>query len=349
MVEVRYIPTRWRELADTVAELAAPGKGIVALDESNATCTKRFEAVGAESTPETRRQYRCLLLGAPGIAEHISGAILYDETLRQADDQGTPLPEMMSRAGIVPGIKVDTGAKPLAGAPGEQVTEGLDGLRERLQEYRELGARFAKWRAVIRIGEGMPSRQCLNANTHALARYSALCQEAGLVPIVEPEVLLEGDHDLDRCEQATEEVLRALFQQLWEQNVLLEGAILKSSMVVPGKDSGQQVAPETVADRTVVTLLRSVPAALGAVVFLSGGQSERQATMHLDAMNRRWGNRAPWRLTFSYARALQQPALEIWRGDAARTAEAQQAFAERARLNGLASEGCYDPAMDDAA
>ena len=349
MADQRYIPEFWRELADTVQALSAPGRGIVALDESNATCTKRFEAVGAESTPETRRQYRCLLLGTPGIGEHISGAILYDETLRQADDEGTPLPRMMAAAGVVPGIKVDTGAKALAGAPGEQVTEGLDGLRERLQEYRQLGARFAKWRAVIRIGEGLPSRACVNANAHALARYSALCQEAGLVPIVEPEVLLDGDHDLERCEQVTEEVLRTVFQQLCEQNVLLEGTILKSSMVVPGKASGQQVPAETVADRTVVTLLRSVPAALGAVVFLSGGQSERQATMHLDAMNRRWAERVPWRLTFSYARALQQPALEIWRGDPARSAEAQQAFARRARLNGLASEGCYDPAMDDAA
>lgn len=349
MANASYIPDSWRQLADTVRELSAPGKGIVALDESNATCTRRFEAVGASSTPETRRQYRCLLLGAPGIAEHISGAILYDETLRQADDQGTPLPQMMVRAGMVPGIKVDTGAKALAGAPGEQVTEGLDGLRERLGEYRELGARFAKWRAVIRIGEGMPSRQCITANAHALARYSALCQEAGLVPIVEPEVLLEGDHDLDRCEQVTGEVLRAVFQQLWEQNVLLEGTILKSSMVVPGTASGQQVPPETVADRTVATLLRSVPAALGAVVFLSGGQTEREATVHLDAMNRRWGQRVPWRLTFSYARALQQPALEIWRGDSARTGEAQAAFAHRARLNGLASQGRYDPALDDAA
>lgn len=346
MANERYIPEFWRELVETVRELSAPGKGIVALDESNATCTRRFEAVGAESTPETRRQYRSLLLGAPGVAEHISGAILYDETLRQADDQGTPLPEMMSRAAMVPGIKVDTGAKPLAGAPGEQVTEGLDGLRERLQDYRGLGARFAKWRAVIRIGAGMPSRQGVNANAHALARYSALCQEAGLVPVVEPEVLLEGDHDLERCEQVTEEVLRTVFQQLWEHNVLLEGTILKSSMVLPGKAAAAQADTDTVADRTVVTLLRSVPAALGAVVFLSGGQSERQATAHLDAMNRRWSSRVPWRLTFSYARALQQPALEIWRGDPARAGEAQAAFAHRARLNGLASQGRYDPALE---
>ena len=337
------------ELKGTARAMVAPGKGLLAADESNRTASKRLEAVGIESSEETRRQYRQLLFTAPEIEEAISGVILYDETIRQADDEGRPFPELLKDRGILPGIKVDTGAKPLAGSPEEKVTEGLDGLRERITEYYDMGARFAKWRAVITVGPGIPTRQCLEANAHALARYAALCQEGGLVPIVEPEVLINGDHDIDTCEAVTEENLRQVFAELYRHHVMLEGTILKSSMVISGLDAPARAGVEEVAERTVATLKRAVPAALGGVVFLSGGQGNVEATQHLDAMNKKFKDQVPWRLTFSYARALQGPALEAWGADRSRIEEAARAFAFRARLNGLASEAQYSGDMEQEA
>lgn len=336
-------------LVKTVQALVAPGKGIVALDESNPTCTKRLEAVSALSNPETRRQYREMLLTAPGAKDYISGAILFDETIRQSSSDGVPFPKALAAHGQVAGIKVDTGAKPLAGAPGEKVTEGLDGLRERLAEYHELGARFAKWRAVIAIGDGLPSRLCREANAHALARYAALCQEAGIVPVIEPEVLIDGDHDIEHCQAVTEENLLTVFRELYTYRVLPEATILKTSMVISGLRAPQRAGVQEVADRTVTTLTRCVPAALGGVVFLSGGQGSRESTEHLNAMNRRWGDRVPWPMTFSYARALQQPALEIWGGNPERVEAAQRAFAFRARMNGLAARGEYTESLESEA
>lgn len=338
-----------KALTETVQALMAPGKGILALDESNATCTARFEAVGVPSTPETRRQYRELLMTAPGAEHHISGAILYDETLRQATADRVPFPTLLQGRGQVPGIKVDSGAKELANAPGEKVTEGLDGLRERLAEYHALGARFAKWRAVIRIGAGLPSQLCCEANAHAVARYAALCQEAGIVPIIEPEVLIDGDHDIDRCETVTEHNLRIVFRELQVHRVLPEGAILKTSMVISGLRATRRAGVQEVAERTVTTLLRCVPGDLGGVVFLSGGQGNVESTRHLDAMQRLAVGRVPWPMTFSYARALQQPALAIWGADRRCVAEAQQAFAFRARMNALAARGEYREALETEA
>ena len=338
-----------KALTETVQALMARGKGILALDESNATCTARFEAAGVPSTPETRRQYRELLMTAPGAEDHISGVILYDETLRQATADGIPFPDRLAARGQVPGIKVDTGAKALANAPGEKVTEGLDGLRERLAEYHAMGARFAKWRAVIAIGDGLPSQLCGEANAHAMARYAALCQEAGIVPIVEPEVLIDGPHDIDRCTAVTEHNLRLVFRELQTHRVLLEGAILKTSMVISGLRAARRAGVREVAERTVATLLSSVPADLGGVVFLSGGQGNVESTQHLDAMQRVAVGRAPWPMTFSYARALQQPALEIWGADQQRVAEAQQAFAFRARMNALAARGEYRESLESEA
>ncbi len=332
------------EQLESIAQaMVAPGKGIIAIDESTGTIRKRFEAVGVDNTEENRRAYRELLLTAPGLSDHIAGAILYDETIRQSTRAGKPFTEVMRAAGILPGIKVDMGPQPLAGFPGEVVTEGLDGLRQRLADYTRLGARFAKWRAVIHIGEDTPSSTCIEANNHALARYAALCQEAGLVPIVEPEVLMDGDHDIEVCYEVTEAVLRSLFASLYEHNVMLEGAILKASMVVSGKDCAEQAGVEEVAESTVRCLKATVPALLPGIVFLSGGQSDEQATAHLNAMNQIGPH--PWPLSFSYGRAMQQAALQLWARDMrANWVEAQKTVAQRARENGMAALGQWRPA-----
>ena len=330
----------------TAQSMVADGKGLLAMDESTPTCNKRFEKEGIPQTEEARRSYRELILTTPGLGEFISGLILYDETIRQSKKDGTPFVKVIIDAGIIPGIKVDTGAKDLAGHPGEKITEGLDGLRGRLAEYAQMGARFAKWRAVITIAEGIPSRGCIEANAHTLARYAVLCQEAGLVPIVEPEVLMEGEHSLERCLEVTMEVLRTVFSQLIAQRVALEGMILKPNMVLPGKDCFRQDRVEEVADATVTCLLRTVPAAVPGIAFLSGGQPSELASARLNAMNLRFKTRMPWALTFSFARAIQQPALEIWKGQQANTAEAQQALYHRARCNRAARRGTYDAAME---
>jgi len=326
------------QLAETAQAMVAAGKGIIAIDESNATIKKRFDGVGIECSEENRRAYRELLLTTPGLNEHISGAILYDETLRQKTRDGVSFAEVMRRNGIIPGIKVDKGPQPLAGFPGEVVTEGLDGLRERLREYAQLGARFAKWRAVITIGEDMPSGTGIEANSHMLARYAALCQEAGIVPMVEPEVIMDGDHDIDMCCEVTEITLRSLFAALYDQNVMLEGTILKASMVVSGKDCPEQASVDEVAAMTVRCLKSTVPATLPGIVFLSGGQSDEDATAHLDAMNRLGPH--PWPLSFSYGRAMQTAALKHWSLDiVGNVAAAQQIVHARARDNGLAALG----------
>jgi fructose-bisphosphate aldolase class I len=333
------------DLVSVAQAMVAEGRGILAIDESTGTITKRLNSVNVDSSEENRRAYRDMLLTTSGLGDHISGAILYDETLRQASSEGVPFVKVMQDAGILPGIKVDTGAHPLAGHEGEKITEGLDGLRERLQEYHSLGARFAKWRAVITIAENTPTSSCVDANAHALARYAALCQEAGIVPIVEPEVLLEGNHSLDDCFEVTEATLRALFGQLYDQNVLLEGSILKASMVISGSEAGNRADVGEVAEATVQCLLNAVPAAVAGVVFLSGGQSDQEATRHLDAMNRL--GEFPWPLSFSYGRALQAPSLAIW-GDnpEANIAAAQNKLAHRARMNGLAAMGQYDVSLE---
>ena len=333
------------EFGLTAEALVAPGKGILAADESAPTIEKRFRALGIESTEKKRRVYRQMLFTTAGIEEFISGVILFDETVRQKADDGTAFPEALSRQGIIPGIKVDKGAKPLAGAPGEKVTEGLDGLRERLAEYKGLGARFAKWRAVITIGGGMPSAYCIDANAHALARYAALCQEAGLVPIVEPEVLMDGDHTIERCFDVTEVVLQSVFRALRDQRVTLEHLLLKPNMVLPGKGCPRQASVADVAEATVRCLLRAVPAAVPGVVFLSGGQAEEDATAHLNAMNTLTGPR-PWQLSFSYARALQGPAMKAWGGEARNIAAGQKAFYHRARCNGAARYARYTPELE---
>jgi fructose-bisphosphate aldolase class I len=326
------------ELESTAQAMVAPGKGIIAIDESTATIKKRFDSVNVPNTEENRRAYREMLLTAPRLGEHISGAILYDETLRQSTKAGVPFTKIMMDAGILPGIKVDLGAKPLAGFPGELVTEGLDGLRERLAEYAKLGAKFAKWRAVITIGEDTPSGTCIEANSHALARYAALCQEAGIVPMVEPEVLMDGDHDLDVCYEVTEATLRSLFGALYEQNVMLEGTILKASMVVSGKDCEDQAEADEVAEATIRCLKAAVPASLPGIVFLSGGQSDEQATAHLNAMNLMGPH--PWPLSFSYGRAMQSAALQLWGKDMqANFKAAQEMVILRAKQNGLAALG----------
>jgi fructose-bisphosphate aldolase, class I len=327
------------EQLESIAQaMVAPGKGIIAIDESNTTIKKRFDGVGIECTEDNRRAYREMLLTAPSLSDHISGAILYDETLRQSSRAGVPFTKIMLDHGILPGIKVDKGPHPLAGFPGELVTEGLDGLRDRLREYASLGAKFAKWRAVITIGEDMPSSTCIEANCHALARYAALCQEAGIVPMVEPEVLMDGSHDIDVCYDVTEVTLRSLFASLYEQNVMLEGTILKASMVVSGKDCADQASVDEVAEATVRCLKASVPASLPGIVFLSGGQSDEAATAHLNAMNQMGPH--PWPLSFSYGRAMQSAALKLWSGDMTKNfADAQKTVAQRARENGLAALG----------
>jgi fructose-bisphosphate aldolase, class I len=334
------------ELATTAAALVAPGKGILAADESSGTIEKRFRSIQVESTEEHRRAYRELLFTTEGAADFISGVILYDETIRQRGADGTPLPEVLSGQGIIPGIKVDKGAKAMAGFEGEKVTEGLDGLRDRLAEYRSLQARFTKWRAVITIGEHIPSVACIAANAEALARFAALSQEAGLVPIVEPEVLMDGDHTIERCDQVTRDTLAETFAALRRHRVRLEGMLLKPNMVLSGSDCPTQAGVEEVAAATVACLRDTVPATVPGIVFLSGGQSDQAATAHLNAMNRLGG--APWELSFSYGRALQAPALKAWKGEAANGPAAQRAFHHRARLNGAARSGSYTEAMETA-
>lgn len=332
---------RVTDLAKTAAALVSPGKGILAADETVSTLTKRFDALGIPSTPSSRRDYRELLLTTPGAGEFISGAILQDETIHQHGSAGAPFAAIASQLGILPGIKVDAGTRPLAGHAGEQVTEGLDGLRERLVEYRGLGACFAKWRAVFSVGDALPSAGCVAANAEALARYAALCQEQELVPVVEPEVLMDGPHTIERCEEVTGSVLHAVFEALLEQGVRLEEMLLKPNMVVPGDDCPRQVAVGTVAAATLRCLRRHVSAAVPGVVFLSGGQRDVVATRHLDAIDRAGGAK-PWRLSFSYGRALQDAALATWRGKPENLASAQSAFYHRARCNGLAALGRYD-------
>ncbi|MEO6753104.1 MAG: class I fructose-bisphosphate aldolase [Opitutus sp.] len=334
------------ELIDTARKLVADDKGLLAMDESDPTCNKRFAKLGIPQTEEARRAYRELIVTTPGLGESISGAILYDETIRQQTKKGTSFLEVLGDAGIIPGIKVDTGAKDLAGHPGEKITEGLDGLRDRLLEYFQMGARFAKWRAVITIGASIPSRGCIEANAHALARYAALCQEAGLVPVVEPEVLMDGGHTLERSGEVTEEVLRTVFNQLYTQRVMLEGMILKPNMVLSGLTCPKQPSVEEVANATVKCLFRSVPAAVPGIAFLSGGQSAELASARLDAMNFRFKSQLPWAMAFSFARAIQQPALEIWQGKEANVKAAQEALRRRARYNRAARRGEYSAAME---
>ena len=333
-------------LIDTARALVAGDKGLLAMDESKPTCNKRFAALGIPQTEQARRAYRELIVTTPGLGECISGAILFDETIRQQLQDGTPFIKAILTAGIIPGIKVDTGAKDMAGFPGEKITEGLDGLRDRLIEYSQMGARFAKWRAVIAIGEGIPSRACIEANGQALARYAALCQEVGLVQIVEPEVLMDGEHDLERCREVTDEVLRTVFSQLYTQRVLLEGMILKPNMVLPGLTCPRQETVDAVADATVTCLLRSVPAAVPGIAFLSGGQSAELASARLNAMNVRFKSRMPWALAFSFSRAIQQPALEIWKGEDANALVAQKALYHRAKCNQAARRSEYAAAME---
>jgi fructose-bisphosphate aldolase class I len=336
-----------RELTHVARAIVAPGKGILAADESTGTIEKRFRSIDVDSTEEHRRAYRELLFTTDGAGEFISGVILYDETIRQQAADGTPFPEVLDRQGIIPGIKVDKGTKPLAGFPGEKVTEGLDGLAGRLDEYRELGARFTKWRAVIAIGDGIPTGTCIRANAEALARFAALSQAAGLVPIVEPEVLMDGDHTIGRCQEATADTLAAVFAALREHRVRLDGMLLKPNMVLSGSDCPQQAGVQEVADATVACLRDTVPASVPGIVFLSGGQSDEVATAHLDAMNRLGPQ--PWQLSFSYGRALQAPALKAWKGDPANAPAAQRAYYHRAKLNGAARFGRYSQEMEAAA
>jgi fructose-bisphosphate aldolase class I len=335
------------ELERIARAMVAPGKGILAADESSGTIKKRFDSIKLESTEEHRRSYREMLFTAPGAAQSISGVIFYDETLRQKTKDGVPFADYLAKQGIVPGIKVDTGAKPLAGFPGETITEGLDGLRERLQEYHRLGARFAKWRAVIDIAEGIPSQFAIDANAHALARYAALCQEHDIVPIVEPEVLMDGGHDLQRCSDVTENVLAATFGQLYAHRIHLEGMVLKPNMVISGKKAPKRGSPEEVAEATVRVLKRHVPSAVPGIAFLSGGQSPEEATLHLSLMNKL--GPLPWHLTFSYGRALQDTALKAWGGQTANFEKGQKEFARRAKLNGLAAAGRYERDMESKA
>jgi len=335
------------DLERVAAAMVARDKGILAADESSGTIKKRFDKIGLESTEEHRRTYREMLFTAPGISQWISGVICYDETLRQKTKDGVPFPDHLAKLGIIPGIKVDTGAKPLPGFPGETITEGLDGLRERLAEYYKLGARFAKWRAVIDIGAAIPTPYAIQANAHALARYAALCQEQNIVPIVEPEVLMDGDHTIERCEQVTSETLSAVFRELHSHGVHLEGMILKPNMVISGKKCPTRANPQQVADATVRCLRRYVPAAVPGIAFLSGGQTPAEATLHLSLMNR--SGALPWQLSFSYGRALQDAALTAWGGKASNFAVGQKEFAKWARLNGLARSGAFQPGMESQA
>lgn len=341
----RYNTSMTNTLNEIAKRMVAPGKGIIAADESNASCKKRFEAVGIPDSEENHRLYRQLLLEAPGIEEYVSGVILYDETIRQKDDAGVPFPESLAKRGILPGIKVDKGTVDLALHPEEKITEGLDGLRQRLAEYAHMGAKFAKWRAVITIGEHIPSESCISANAHTLARYAALCQEAGIVPMVEPEVLLDGDHTIERCYEVVETVLEELFEELQHQGVALDGVILKTSMVLAGKGASKQSTPQEVADATVRVLTAVVPKEIPGVVFLSGGQGDEQATSNLNEMNKL--EKHPWPLTFSYSRAIQHPALQIWAADTKNNvAKAREALLFRCKMDSLASKGEYKEEME---
>jgi len=333
------------DLESTSKALVTDGKGILAADETPTTLTRRFDALNIDSTPDSRRAYRELFFTTPGVAEFISGVIMQDETIHQKGSTGTPLADVLAQQGVMPGIKVDTGAKPLSGCPEETITEGLDGLRERLQEYRQMGARFAKWRAVIRIGEALPSSTCVHVNAHALARYAALCQEQGLVPIVEPEVLMDGSHTIERCEEVTGNVLQATVNELFEQRVSLEGMLLKPNMVIAGKQCPQQAAVEEAALATMRCLRRHVPAAVPGIVFLSGGQDHLVATMHLNALNQLDGPK-PWKLGFSYGRALQDEALQAWHGKHDNVQTGQGVFAHRAKCVHAAAVGTYTTAME---
>jgi fructose-bisphosphate aldolase class I len=335
-----------KEIIKTAKTLVADDKGLLAMDESNQTCNRRFAALGIPQNVENRRAYREMIVTTEGLGKCISGAILYDETIRQQKKDGTSFVIAIKDAGIIPGIKVDIGAKDMAGHSGEKITEGLDGLRDRLREYFQIGARFAKWRAVIAIGNGIPSRGCIEANAHALARYAALCQEEGFVPIIEPEILMDGDHSLEQCFEVTEEVLRTVFSQLYKQRVTLEGMILKPNMVLPGLACPKQESVDEVADVTIECLLRAVPAAIPGIAFLSGGQSGELASTRLNAMNVRFKSRLPWALAFSFARAIQQPALEIWHGEETNVAAAQQALYHRASCNRAARRGEYTEKME---
>jgi len=337
-----------QELRQTAQAMVADGQGILAADESNGTITKRFDAVGIESTEDSRRDYRQMLVGAPGAGDFISGMILYDETIRQKAADGQPMVDFIKRQNIIPGIKVDKGAKPMALSENEKVTEGLDGLRERMQEYYEMGARFAKWRAVVTIGDGIPTRGCILANAHALARYAALCQENNVAPIVEPEVLIDGDHSVDQCYEVTRETLETVFDQLRLLDVALDGMVLKPNMVISGKEHSHQSGSEEVARYTVECLLETVPGKVPGVAFLSGGQSDKQATANLQAMNELYPN-PPWQLTFSYARALQDQPMKIWNGDNSNAEEAQRVFSHRAKMNSAARSGKYSENLETAA
>jgi fructose-bisphosphate aldolase, class I len=336
-----------QELETVAQAMVAKGKGILAADESMGTIKRRFDSIKIDSSENNRRDYREMLFGTKGLEEAISGVILFDETLRTAASDGTPFPQLLSKKGIMPGIKVDKGPVDIPGFPGEVVTEGLDSLRGRVKEYKELGAKFAKWRAVITIGDSIPSYTCLEANAHALARYAALCQEGGIVPIVEPEVLLDGNHTIERCQEVTEQALKITFTALYLQRIHLEGMILKPSMVVSGKDNPRQAGVDEVAERTIQCLKRTVPAAVPGIAFLSGGQSAVSATEHLNAMNKLGPH--PWQVTFSYARALQDPAIKAWKGEAANVAAAQKIFYHRAKMNSAARSGSYTKQLEEAA
>lgn len=337
-----------QRLEDVANAMVAPGKGILAMDESNPTCKRRFDSIGVEANEESRRAYRELLITAEGSGDYLSGYILFDETIRQVTHDGQAFPDVIVSAGAIPGIKVDKGVLDMPGHPGEKFTQGLDGLGERLIEYREMGAGFAKWRAVITIADGVPSTACIEANMRSLAMYASICQDADIVPIVEPEVLIDGDHDIETCDAVTRRTIRSLYRALAEQDVFIEGTILKPSMVVSGKNCPRQAGVDEVAERTIACLKNSVPAANPGVVFLSGGQTAVQSTVHLNAMNA-MGVNLPWRLSFSYGRALQEPALEAWAGSAENASLAQGALALRARLNGAATLGTYKPEMEEAA
>lgn len=334
------------QLTNTINYLLADDKGLLAMDESNDTCDKRFAALGIPQTVEARRNFREWIVTTPGLNESISGAILFDETIRQQTKDGIPFTQVLDKAGIIPGIKVDIGAIDMAGFPNEKITEGLDGLRNRLKEYAHLGARFAKWRAVIKIGDGIPTKGCIDANVHALARYAALCQESGIVPIVEPEVLMDGDHSLQRSFEVTEEVLRALFSQLYLQKIFLEGMLLKPNMILAGKDAVPQNNIAEVAKATVDCLLNAVPAAVPGIAFLSGGQSPEQASEHLNAINKNFKFKSPWVLTFSFSRAIEHPAIDIWQGHEANVEKAQMSLYKRAKCNAAARRGEYDASME---
>jgi fructose-bisphosphate aldolase class I len=330
-----------QDLVSIAKAMVASGKGILAADESTGTIEKRFNSIKVENVEENRRAYRDMLFTTKGLGDYISGVILYDETLRQKASDGTSFVELLQKNGILPGIKVDAGAKPLPFCPEETITEGLDGLPKRCAEYAKLGAKFAKWRAVITIGEGIPSETCIEENAHALARYAAICQEAGIVPIVEPEVIMDGSHDIDRCEQVTERTLNAVYDALYLNKVMLEGSILKPSMVISGSTCAKQANVDEVAERTVRVLKRTVPSAVAGIVFLSGGQSDELATAHLNAMNRTFQGQLPWPVSFSYGRALQAPSLKAWKGNTANVAAGQAALLHRSRLNSLACAGKY--------